>query len=264
MPTKRIFSGVKTKALRTGHKYDVLHRVNNRTGSHFIEKLIHIYVANHFHRFTCVTPCSKEKNRKTRCDTSKSHSTIAHIFCYTLWLLNNHNYTIMICAVHIFPTDNSTKPNAIRFATTSEKKTFHSFDVCVRPLCETLAKLTIMMKIYGIFVLLTTQSNTHDTVLMMMMISMLNAFISFGSSCDYFMLSHHFKRTCNTSIKTAKSHRRESETRLLGQYMMKCRSVNASGDIETALRYHRFSQIRIVDKKMREANGKRKRKSNQL
>lgn len=51
----------------------------------------------------------------------------------------------------------------------------------------------------------------------------------------------------------------ESETRRLGQYMIKCRSVNASDDIETALRYHRFSQIRMIDKKMREANGERKR-----
>lgn len=36
----------------------------------------------------------------------------------------------MICAVHIFPTDNSTKPNVIRFATTRKKK--HRFTHSLR------------------------------------------------------------------------------------------------------------------------------------
>lgn len=96
----------------------------------------------------------------------------------TFWII-----IIMICALHKF---SHRLPNPIRFATTEtwkKKKT----ESLLRCLHDDTCTISIMMKIYGSFALLTTQY--HD-----MMISMVNACIHIiRKSCDYFMLSHHLK-----------------------------------------------------------------------
>lgn len=95
----------------------------------------------------------------------------------------------------------SHRPFPIRFATKISVK--NEWEKNVRPPTVSawhLHRSQLLHKIYGIVILLTTKY--HEC--MSMMISMLNAFISFG---NHLIIScfHIIWITCNTSIKTVKS-----------------------------------------------------------